>query len=99
MAWSVIQQPNGKFAIWCTVGSQFTLVDGTEEDVYQEYLEEALRDSRRRTDRVIARAKGEQQPPPAWSLETCLEVAGHDPRDELLQTIRTMMEEGAEDDG
>jgi hypothetical protein len=98
MAWSVIQQPDGKFTVWCTIGDQFLLMDATAEDVEQEYVERAIEDAKRCAAHVVARARGEAMPRPAYSLDVCVELAeANYPGQDLLPHIKKMLQEGAGD--
>ena len=40
MGYQIIQQPNGKYAVWSTVVDDFVMVDATPEDIIQAWVDE-----------------------------------------------------------
>lgn len=47
MSNQIIKQPNGKYALWSSVVDDFVLVDGTREEIIQEFVDRAMRDIER----------------------------------------------------
>ena len=95
MAWSVIQQPNGRFAVWCPIGSEFLAVNATPFVVREMYEEQAIEEARRISGEAVARAKGEGRPP-RYSLEDCIELSEDKLSDELVQDVKKMLEESGD---
>ena len=64
MGHQILEQPDGRLAVFSTVTDSFLLVDGTEEEIIEWYAEEAADQARRRARRSIDQALGRSGQPP-----------------------------------
>ena len=62
MGLQIIQQPNGKFAIFSTVVDAFTVYDATEEEIIQEFGDKARQDAERRVRDIVAALRRGEKP-------------------------------------
>ena len=74
MGWSVVKQPNGKYAIWSTIAGDFIVIDGSAEDVKQAFQEQYYKMADRTADEAIQRAEGKKVPAPRHTFKECVEA-------------------------
>lgn len=55
MGHQIIEQPDGRLAVFSTVVDAFVVLDATPEELADWYAEEAAKDARERTQRQVAR--------------------------------------------
>lgn len=61
MAWRVVKQPNGKYAIFSEVVDDFTVYDMTREEAVKECYEKFIRGLDREAEQKVSRADAEPQ--------------------------------------
>ena len=54
MGKQIIEQPNGKYALWSSICDNFILLDATELDIIEELVAESRDDIERNVKRIIA---------------------------------------------
>lgn len=68
MGWSVVKQPNGKYALFSTISEACFAIDCDEADIEEIYYEDAVakarRDAKEFARQGVARANGEKGPEP-----------------------------------
>lgn len=65
MAWSIVRQPNGKYAVFSTVSDGPICWDATEAEIETMFVEDAIERAKESAARVIKRANGEAFPAPS----------------------------------
>ena len=60
MGHQIVQQPNGKFAIWSTISDGFIAIDCTRQEIVEYYVQKAAEGVRKETEEIFEQlAKGE----------------------------------------
>jgi hypothetical protein len=62
MGQRIIQQPNGKYAVYSTIVDNFVLLDATREDLIEDRVEECKRRATEEVDRVLSELKSGGRP-------------------------------------
>lgn len=93
MGQQIIRQPNGKWALWSSIVSDFLMVDATEQDIVDYHVEYYTREMRFAVAaKIIALEKGEpayHQFSKSWqeALSCMQEIHGQDHVDEFLREV------------
>ena len=77
MAWQVIKQPNGKLCIFSSISDTFLLVDGTEQDIVDFFVEDAVESAKDSAKQVIQRVKEMDKPYYQFTMDFADAVKKH----------------------
>jgi hypothetical protein len=67
----IVQQPDGKYAVWSTVVDNFVCQDMTRDELKDFFVEEAVEQARQEVDRQLSRiAEGKT----TYTYEQCLNL-------------------------
>lgn len=62
MGQQIIKQPNGRYAVWSTVVSDFVLLDATPEDIIDVRIDEAREEIAHRVKEVVEKLANGEKP-------------------------------------
>lgn len=62
MSQQIIQQPDGKYALWSTVVDDFVLLDATPEEILRYWVEGHKADTAKRIADIIAKLQRGEKP-------------------------------------
>lgn len=83
----VVKQPNGKYSVWSTVVDNFIIIDATEKEIADSYIEEKVEEIRKDVSRSISKADSKSDDEVYKYLEKIKELHGGD---EYKEVIRMM---------
>ncbi|MBZ5660029.1 MAG: hypothetical protein LAO08_06440 [Acidobacteriia bacterium] len=55
MGRQIIQQPDGKFAVWSSNSDSFLMIDATKQEIVDEFAEEARRDAVEHVEQIFTK--------------------------------------------
>lgn len=58
----IVQQPDGKYAVWCTIIDDFEVYDCTRQEVIRYCAKMAARSSRENTKEILAKLDRKEKP-------------------------------------